>query len=193
MQRSIKEQVRGFRTQDGAGVSLVRVLGKSTVEGYDPILMLDSFDSINPDEYTAGFPMHPHRGIETISYVYRGRMTHSDSLGNSDTIGDGEVQWMTAGSGILHEERLSASERLLRSSGSICRQGQDGALAYTVSSMTRLRNFKGRRTAVAGRGEDGAQRIRAAICRWITMISTSRRAARCALTPIPSGPSCCLR
>jgi redox-sensitive bicupin YhaK (pirin superfamily) len=94
-------------------VSLVRVLGNGTVEEYDPFLMLDSFDSTNPDDYTAGFPMHPHRGIETISYVYRGSMTHRDSLGNEDTIGDGEVQWMTAGSGIMHEERLPASERLL--------------------------------------------------------------------------------
>ena len=113
MERKIKEQVRGYRTKDGAGVSLVRVLGKETVLEYDPILMLDSFDSTNPDDYTAGFPMHPHRGIETISYVYRGFMTHKDSLGNEDTIGNGEVQWMTAGSGILHEEKLPAAERLL--------------------------------------------------------------------------------
>lgn len=113
MERKIKQQVRGFRTQDGAGVSLVRVLGNQTVKEYDPILMLDSFDSTNPDDYTAGFPMHPHRGIETISYVYRGFMTHKDSLGNEDTIGDGEVQWMTAGSGIMHEEKLPAAERML--------------------------------------------------------------------------------
>jgi len=99
--------------QDGAGVNLVRVLGNRTVQEYDPILMLDSFDSINPDDYTAGFPMHSHRGIEIISYVYRGFMTHKDSLGNEDTIGDGEVQWMTAGSGIMHEEKLPAAERLL--------------------------------------------------------------------------------
>lgn len=113
MERKISQQVRGFRTQDGAGVNLVRVLGNETIHEYDPILMLDSFDSINPDNYIAGFPMHPHRGIETISYVYRGYMTHKDSLGNEDTIGDGEVQWMTAGSGILHEEKLPAAERLL--------------------------------------------------------------------------------
>lgn len=75
--------------------------------------MLDSFDSTNPDDYTAGFPIHPHIGIETISYVYRGFMTHKDSLGNEDTIGDGEVQWMTAGSGIVHEEKLPAVERML--------------------------------------------------------------------------------
>jgi len=113
MERKIKSKIRGFRTKDGAGVSLVRVLGHNTVEEYDPILLLDSFDSTNPDDYTKGFPMHPHRGIETISYVFRGKMTHRDSLGNEDTIGDGEVQWMTAGSGILHEEMLPASERLL--------------------------------------------------------------------------------
>ena len=113
MERKISKQVRGYRTMDGAGVNLVRVLGNQTVEEYDPILMLDSFDSTNPDDYIAGFPMHPHRGIETISYVYRGFMTHKDSLGNEDTIGNGEVQWMTAGSGILHEEMLPAAERLL--------------------------------------------------------------------------------
>jgi redox-sensitive bicupin YhaK (pirin superfamily) len=113
MERKIKQKVTGYKTQDGAGVHLVRVLGNKTVQEFDPVLMLDSFDSKNPDDYTAGFPMHPHRGIETISYVYRGYMTHKDSLGNEDTIGDGEVQWMTAGSGILHEENLPASERLL--------------------------------------------------------------------------------
>lgn len=113
MDRKIRQQVRGFRTEDGAGVSLVRVLGNRTVQEFDPILMLDSFDSTSPDDYTAGFPFHPHRGIETISYVYLGHMTHRDSLGNEDTIGEGEVQWMTAGSGIMHEEKLPAAKRLL--------------------------------------------------------------------------------
>lgn len=113
MERKSRQIAEGYRTQDGAGVNLVRVLSNRTVHEFDPFLMLDSFDSTNPDDYTAGFPIHPHRGIETISYVYRGRMTHKDSLGNEDTIGDGEVQWMTAGSGILHEEKLPASERML--------------------------------------------------------------------------------
>ena len=113
MERKIKNMATGFRTRDGAGVDLVRVLGHDTAEEFDPILMLDSFDSTDPDQYTAGFPMHPHRGIETITYVYRGQITHRDSLGNEDTIADGEVQWMTAGSGILHEEKLPAAERLL--------------------------------------------------------------------------------
>lgn len=113
MERKIDHTIRGFKTKDGAGVSLVRVLGNTTVDTYDPILMLDSFDSENPEDYTAGFPMHPHRGIETVSYLCHGQMTHKDSLGNEDTIKDGEVQWMTAGSGILHEEKLPASKRLL--------------------------------------------------------------------------------
>lgn len=113
MERKIKEKVTGFRTRDGAGVSLVRVLGHDTVETFDPILMLDSFDSERPDDYTAGFPLHPHRGIETISLIVSGNMVHRDSLGNEDAIRDGEVQWMTAGSGIMHEEKLPVSERLL--------------------------------------------------------------------------------
>lgn len=113
MERKVDDKVTGYRTEDGAGVSLVRVLGLRTSRRYDPILMLDSFDSTNPDDYTAGFPMHPHRGIETISYIYQGQMTHKDSLGNEDSIKNGEVQWMTAGSGILHEEKLPASERML--------------------------------------------------------------------------------
>lgn len=113
MKRTVKKQVRGSRTKDGAGVSLVRVLGHGTTKEFDPILMLDSFDSTNPEDYTAGFPIHPHRGIETISYVYRGKMVHKDSLGNEDAIGDGEVQWMNSGSGIMHEEKLPAADRLL--------------------------------------------------------------------------------
>lgn len=113
MKRTVKKQVTGFRTKDGAGVSLVRVLGHETTKDFDPILMLDSFDSTNPDDYTAGFPIHPHRGIETISYLYKGKMVHKDSLGNEDAIGDGEVQWMNSGSGILHEEQVPAADRLL--------------------------------------------------------------------------------
>jgi len=113
MQRKVLKQVTGYKTTDGAGVNLVRVLSRNTVEVFDPILMLDSFDSVNPRDYIAGFPLHPHRGIETISYIYRGKMVHKDSLGNEDMIQDGEVQWMTAGSGIMHEEKLPASDRML--------------------------------------------------------------------------------
>ena len=113
MDRKIIKKVQGFRTKDGAGVSLVRVLGRDTIEDFDPILMLDSFDSTNPDDYTKGFPMHPHRGIETISYLYKGKMVHKDTLGNEDAITSGEVQWMNSGSGIEHEERIPEADRLL--------------------------------------------------------------------------------
>ncbi|MCI5698696.1 MAG: pirin family protein [Clostridiales bacterium] len=113
MKREVIKKIQGFRTKDGAGVNLVRVLGHETVEDFDPILMLDSFDSTNPDEYTAGFPMHPHRGIETVSYLSQGKMIHKDTLGNEDAIGDGEVQWMNSGSGIEHEEMVPAADRLL--------------------------------------------------------------------------------
>lgn len=113
MERKIIKKVQGFRTRDGAGVSLVRVLGRDTIEDFDPILMLDSFDSTNPDDYTKGFPMHPHRGIETISYLYKGKMVHKDTLGNEDAITSGEVQWMNSGSGIEHEERIPEADRLL--------------------------------------------------------------------------------
>ena len=113
MERKVTKLVTGYRTTDGAGVSLVRVLSRNTVSEFDPILMLDSFDSRNPRDYVAGFPLHPHRGIETISYIYQGNMVHKDSLGNEDAITNGEVQWMTAGSGIMHEEKLPASPRML--------------------------------------------------------------------------------
>ncbi len=113
MERTITQKVQGMPAIDGAGVHLVRVLGRGTVKAFDPFLMLDSFDSTNPADYIAGFPMHPHRGIETISFLSKGGMTHSDSLGFEDSVSSGEVQWMTAGGGILHEERIPASDRLL--------------------------------------------------------------------------------
>lgn len=113
MERKIKAQVKGFQAVDGAGVHLVRVLSNQTVKEFDPFLMLDSFDSTHPEDYTAGFPMHPHRGIETITFVAKGNMRHKDSMGFQDTVNDGEVQYMTAGSGILHEETIPASPRML--------------------------------------------------------------------------------
>lgn len=113
MERHIKATIQGVPAVDGAGVKLTRVLGNGTMRDFDPFLMLDSFDSTNPPDYIAGFPTHPHRGIETISFLSSGAMTHRDSMGNEDTVRDGEVQWMTAGSGILHEEKLPACPRML--------------------------------------------------------------------------------
>ena len=113
MIRDIVKEVRGQRAVDGAGVSLVRVLGNRDVYDFDPFLMLDSFDSTDPRDFTAGFPWHPHRGIETVTYLINGKIEHMDSLGNSGTIDSGESQWMTAGSGIMHQEMPVASDRML--------------------------------------------------------------------------------
>lgn len=113
MERKVIKTVQGVRTQDGAGVSLVRVLGNATIRDFDPVLMLDSFDSSNPDDYRAGFPTHPHRGIETVSFLAKGKMTHRDNLGSEETISDGEAQWLTAGSGAFHSETLPGTGRLL--------------------------------------------------------------------------------
>ena len=112
-ERKILKMVRGRETVDGAGVHLVRVLSNRDVEDFDPFLMLDSFDSTDPGDYIAGFPMHPHRGIETITYLISGRIEHEDSLGNKGAIDAGKSQWMTAGSGILHQEMPKPSERML--------------------------------------------------------------------------------
>lgn len=91
-------------TMEGAGVSLKRAFGYSEAPRLDPFLLLDDIHSKNPDDYTPGFPWHPHRGIETVTYVIHGDVHHGDSIGNSGAIGDGDVQWMTAGSGIVHQE-----------------------------------------------------------------------------------------
>ena len=113
MKRQIVQTVRGMRAVDGAGVRLVRVLGNANVREFDPFLMLDSFDSTDPADYIAGFPMHPHRGIETLTYLISGRIEHQDTLGNKGVIHSGECQWMTAGSGILHQEMPKPAERML--------------------------------------------------------------------------------
>lgn len=111
--RRVKEVVKGVSAVDGAGVHLTRVLGKPNIYDFDPFLMLDSFDSKNPDDYILGFPWHPHRGIETLTYLISGNIKHEDSLGNKGMIGDGEAQWMSAASGILHQEMPQNSEYLL--------------------------------------------------------------------------------
>ena len=112
-QRKVSRVVTGRPGRDGAGVNLTRVLATHTIADFDPFLMLDSFDSRNPDDYTKGFPMHPHRGIETITYLVEGQIDHQDSLGNKGVISDGSSQWMTAGSGILHQEMPQAQPRML--------------------------------------------------------------------------------
>ena len=111
--RKIIKISKGISAVDGAGVKLVRVIGFNDTKDYDPFLMLDAFDSVNAEDYTKGFPWHPHRGIETITYLINGNIEHGDSLGNSGSILDGDCQWMTAGSGIIHQEMPKASNRML--------------------------------------------------------------------------------
>lgn len=113
MTKRVVQIVTGRQAIDGAGVKLVRVLGYRTIKTFDPFLMLDSFDSHNPDDYVAGFPTHPHRGIETITYLVEGEIDHEDSLGNKGKISPGGMQWMTAGSGILHQEMPQPKKRIL--------------------------------------------------------------------------------
>jgi quercetin 2,3-dioxygenase len=102
--RPVRQISRPQPTMEGAGVKLQRAFGFGNTTDYDPFLLFDDFRNDNPDEYLAGFPWHPHRGIETITYVLAGDVEHGDSLGNRGTLGSGDVQWMTAGSGILHQE-----------------------------------------------------------------------------------------
>ena len=111
--REVAKVVAGSEQRDGAGVRLVRVLGPGTVADFDPFLMLDAFDSLDPDDYVRGFPWHPHRGIETVTYLIQGDIEHGDSLGNAGSIVDGCCQWMTAGSGIIHQEMPKACPRML--------------------------------------------------------------------------------
>ncbi len=113
MKRNVDQVVTGNRAVDGAGVNLVRVLGRPTVTSFDPFLMMDAFDSTDPRDYVKGFPWHPHRGIETVTYLVKGHIEHGDSLGSKGDILDGGCQWMTAGSGIMHQEMPMASERML--------------------------------------------------------------------------------
>jgi redox-sensitive bicupin YhaK (pirin superfamily) len=102
--RPVKRIVQSTPTLEGAGVKLRRAFGFGATEEFDPFLLLDDFRNERPDDYRAGFPWHPHRGIETITYVLAGTVEHGDSLGNRGRLGAGDVQWMTAGSGILHQE-----------------------------------------------------------------------------------------
>jgi hypothetical protein len=102
--RPVKQLVSAQPTLEGAGVHLRRAFGFGKTEPFDPFLLLDDFRNERPEDYRAGFPWHPHRGIETITYVLAGTVEHGDSLGNAGAISAGDVQWMTAGSGIIHQE-----------------------------------------------------------------------------------------
>jgi len=111
--RKVKQVVSGQATTDGAGVELVRVIGQPALMDLDPFLLLDAFRSDDPDDYIAGFPPHPHRGFETVTYLLNGRMRHQDNAGNEGVIEPGGIQWMTAGKGIVHSEMPEQQDGML--------------------------------------------------------------------------------
>lgn len=111
--RELRQIVNGDQVTDGAGVQLKRVIGSPQLNMLDPFLMFDAFGSDQPQEYLAGFPPHPHRGFETVTYMLAGKMRHEDSAGNQGVIETGGVQWMTAGKGIIHSEMPEQEEGLL--------------------------------------------------------------------------------
>ncbi len=112
--RGIQQIVEGIKTTDGAGVNLTRIIGSPALNMLDPFLLLDEFGTDNPDDYIAGFPPHPHRGFETITYMLNGKWQHKDSAGNEGLLEDGSVQWMTAGRGIIHSEMPIQTDGLAR-------------------------------------------------------------------------------
>ena len=112
--RTVARRLRGQATSDGAGVSLTRVIGTQQLSYLDPFLMLDEFGSDKPGDYIAGFPSHPHRGFETVTYMLDGRMRHKDNHGNEGLMTPGSVQWMTAGRGIVHSEMPEQEQGLMR-------------------------------------------------------------------------------
>jgi quercetin 2,3-dioxygenase len=114
VERKVSRQVRGQETSDGAGVSLKRIIGGQTLPQLDPFLLFDEFGSDDPSGYIAGFPDHPHRGFETVTYMLNGLMRHRDNKGHEGVIGPGAVQWMTAGSGLIHSEMPEQEEGAMR-------------------------------------------------------------------------------
>jgi len=113
-ERSVARLIRGMPASDGAGVRLTRVIGQPALSELDPFLLLDEFRSDNPGDYIAGFPDHPHRGFETVTYLIAGRMRHADNKGHAGLLGPGSVQWMTAGRGIVHSEMPEQENGLLQ-------------------------------------------------------------------------------
>jgi redox-sensitive bicupin YhaK (pirin superfamily) len=111
--REVERKVRGEPTSDGAGVRMTRVIGSGALDSFDPFLLLDEFRSDDPNDYIGGFPDHPHRGFETVTYMLAGRMRHGDNQGNTGLLGPGSVQWMTAGKGIVHSEFPEQEEGLM--------------------------------------------------------------------------------
>ena len=112
-QRPVLELTKGLPATDGAGVKMTRIIGTSELDNIDPFLLFDVFETENSDDYIAGFPPHPHRGFETVTYMLAGQMRHKDNAGNEGLIKSGGVQWMTAGRGIIHSEMPEQQDGLM--------------------------------------------------------------------------------
>ncbi|MFG5859687.1 pirin family protein [Metapseudomonas sp. CR1201] len=160
--RQILEQRPGQPASDGAGVNLTRIFAEQGVPRFDPFLMLDEFGSANPDDYVAGFPPHPHRGFETITYMIEGRMRHEDHLGNSGLLQNGGVQWMTAARGIIHSEMPEQEEGVMRgfqiwlNLPSKDKMGDPGYRDFDPAEIPRVRTAEGvEALVIAGRFDDG--------------------------------------
>ena len=163
--RSIKQQIHGLPTSDGAGVQLTRLIGSPKLNMHDPFLLLDEFKSSNTNDYIGGFPDHPHRGFETVTYMIAGKIRHKDNAGHEGVISPGGVQWMTAGKGVIHSEypeqengllwgiqlwiNLPASKKMIEPNyqeydkDSIPEESRDSGVLVKVISGTTSRNTKG--------------------------------------------------
>jgi quercetin 2,3-dioxygenase len=185
--RSVVRIVAGMPTSDGAGVRLTRVIGTPALQALDPFLMLDEFGSSDPAAYIAGFPDHPHRGFETITYMLDGRMRHRDNHGNEGLLTAGSMQWMTAGRGIVHSEMPEQEQGLMR--------GFQLWLNLPASDKMRPAEYRdvapadipvvplpggGRVKVLAGRfgGVEGPGRASPLPCRWATRRSSTFMRAR---------------
>jgi redox-sensitive bicupin YhaK (pirin superfamily) len=163
--RSVERLVQGQDTQDGAGVRLTRVLTHDLQKRLDPFLMLDAFGSDKPDDYIAGFPNHPHRGFETVTYMIAGRMRHKDSAGNEGLLQNGGVQWMTAGRGLTHSEMPEQEEGVMEgfqlwlnlpSQNKLCTPGYRDIQSEEIPKVTTGNGVLVRVIAGASHGVEGA-------------------------------------
>ena len=170
--RQVLTQHIGQSASDGAGVRLTRVIGGAGIERFDPFLMLDEFGSDNPDDYIAGFPPHPHRGFETITYMLEGRMRHEDHLGNVGLLESGGVQWMTAARGIIHSEMPEQESGAMRgfqlwlNLPAKDKLGEAGYRDIPATEIPRVRTASGVEVVViAGEFDDGEIRQAGAVQR----------------------------
>lgn len=173
--REVRDLHIGRPASDGAGVRLTRVIGGPGIERFDPFLMLDQFDTQNPDDYIAGFPAHPHRGFETVTYMLEGRMRHEDHLGNEGLLKPGGVQWMTAAHGIIHSEMPEQQDGAMRGFQLWLNLPARDKLApagyrdIEPQDVPRTRTAGGVEvTAIAGRFDDGETVLDGAVQRPVT-------------------------